>query len=206
MGRLAGIVWFACVPLLVPIAGSGQMRNAVIHGHAGYAFHESGNLRGGLETGFGFAYPLTERFWISIELSHWKTMTKPVPGILRDGTVTVSPIIASLQYDFLNNRFFIPYAFAGGAFVFTKFKIGPVISIPEVKINQTIENGPAYYLGIGARIPFTRWVSFCGEVSYLVRKGPGKTIIKDMSLGTSEEAMVINLKTVFVKFGLKLFF
>lgn len=206
MGRLAGIVWFALLPLFVPAAASPPLRNVVVHGHAGYAFHESGNLRGGLETGFGFAYPLAERFWISIEFSHWKTKTKPVPGILRDGTVTISPIIACLQYEFLDNRYFIPYAFAGGAFVFTKFKIGPVISIPEVKINQTIESGPAYYFGIGARIPFTRWVSFCSEVSYLVRTAPGKTIIRDMNLGISEEAIVVNLKTVFVKFGLKLFF
>jgi len=206
MGRLAGIVWIASVVLLVPATASGQRGNAMIHGHAGYAFQEEGNLRGGLETGFGFAYPFASRFWLSIEFSHWKTEAKATPGILYDGTVAVSPIIACLQYEFLNNRYFIPYGFAGGAFVFTKFKIGPVISIPEVKINQTIENGPAFYLGVGARIPFTRWVSFCSEVSYLVRTAPGKTIIRDMNLGISEKAIVVNLKTVFVKFGLKLFF
>ncbi|MDP2914879.1 MAG: hypothetical protein Q8O91_05450 [Candidatus Aminicenantes bacterium] len=205
MGRLADVVRIACVVLLVPAAASAQLRNAVIHGHAGYAFQEAGSLRGGLETGFGFAYPFAQRFWISIEFSRWKAAAKGAPHILQDGTVTVSPIIACLQYEFLANKFFIPYAFAGGALVFASFEIGPYVSIPEVKIKQTIENGPAYDLGVGARIPLSRTVSFFSEVSYLVRKGWGKTIIRDMNLGISQESIVVNLKTVFIKFGLKFY-
>ena len=206
MGRFAGIIWLASVFLLIPTAAAGQPRTMVIHGHAGPAFQEAAYLRGGLETGFGFAYPFAGRFWISIEFSRWKAEAKAAPHILHEGTITVSPIIACLQYEFLDNRFFVPYAFVGGAFVFANFKIGPILSIPEVKINQTIENGPAYYLGLGARIPLARAVSFCSEVSYLVRSAAGKMIIKDMNFGVSEEAIDVNLETVFIKFGLKLFF
>lgn len=86
-----------------------------------------------------------------------------------------------------------------------EFRDRPYVSIPEVKIKQTIEKGPAYDLGVGARIPLARTVSFFSEMSYLVRKGWGKTIIQDMNLGISEEAIVVNLKTVFIKFGLKFY-
>jgi len=42
-------------------------------------------------------------------------------------------------------------------------------------------------------------------VSYLHRTAPGKTLIQDMNLGLTEKPIVVNLRTVFIKFGLKLF-
>jgi len=205
MNRIAGILGIAGLVLTVPWPAAGQRKNMVMQGHAGFAFQEEGNLRPGLEMGIGFAFSCIPRFWLSVEFSRWKSESRTAPGLLFDGTVTVSPILLCLQYDFLNNRFFVPYALVGGAFVFTKFEIDPMITIPEVKINQSIENGPSFYFGLGARIPIARTASFFSEVSYLIRTAPGKTLTDDMNLGRSEDPIVVNLRTVFLKFGLKLF-
>ena len=205
MTRIARTLRIAFLVLLVPAAASSQLNTAVIHAQAGYAFQEASRLRGGLETGFGLAYPFAQRFWVSVEFSRWKATSRGAPHILQNGTITLAPLIVCLQYEFLDNKFFVPYVFAGGAFVFASFEIGPYASIPEVKIKQTIRNGPAYDLGLGARIALSRTVSFFSEAGYLVRKGWGDSIVEDMNLGISEEAIVVNLKTVFLKFGLKFF-
>jgi len=203
--KIAALLGLAAVALCAPAPAPGQLKSVVVHGHAGYAFPEEGNLRPGFETGFGVAVPFLRQFWLSVEYSHWTSASITARGLLYDGTISVSPVIACLQVEFLDNRFFVPYAFAGGAFVFARFTIGPLITIPEVKIDQTIENGPSLYVGLGARLAFSRAVSFFSEVSYLHRTAPGKTLIQDMNLGLTEIPLVVNLRTVFIKFGLKLF-
>jgi len=203
--KTAALLGLAAVALCAPAQAMGQMKSVIVHGHAGYAFPEEGNLRPGFETGFGVAVPFLRQFWLSVEYSHWASASKTARGLLYGGTVSVSPVIACLQYEFLDNRFFVPYGFAGAAFVFARFAIGPLITIPEVKIDQTIENGPSLYFGLGARLAFSRTASFFSEVSYLHRTAPGTTLIDDMNLGLTEKPIVVNLRTVFIKFGLKLF-
>jgi hypothetical protein len=184
-----------------------QYGRLALHAHGGYSFPESGGLHGEFESGFGVSYPiLGGRLSLSVEFSHWTSLTKPAKGVLYNGTVSVSPIIFCLQGEFLQNPFFIPCAFAGGAFVFTRFEIGSYASIPEVRIDQQIANGPAFYFGLGARIPLNPTLSFFSEVSYLMRSAPGKTTYRDMNLGVSSADFRLNLRTVFLKFGLKLFF
>jgi hypothetical protein len=175
--------------------------------HAGGAFHEENYVRPGFETGFGFSYPLGEALFVSFEFCSWNCTTKKsVPGKLYNGRLTLSPILLTLQYEFSPTRFFFPYAFVGGAYIFTRFKIGSYVSIPEVKIDQTIENGLAFYFGIGARLSFSKAWSFVSEVSYLMRKAPAKTIIHDMNRGLSSEDFVGDLRSVILKFGLKYLF
>jgi len=202
---MRGIAAAVCLLSVALPPAAGQTRSAVVHGHAGYGFQEEGNLRPGFETGFGFAYPFAERFWISVEFSRWTTVSKTAAGLLYDGTVAVAPIIACLQAEFLDNRFFVPYAFAGAAFVFARFEIGPIITIPEIRIDQTVEDGPALYFGVGSRIPFSRTVSFSSEVSYLHRTAGGETLIQDMNRGLSRTPLVVNLRTVHIKFGLRVY-
>jgi hypothetical protein len=205
MKRAGAVLALAAAALLMSAPAAAQMKSVAVHGHAGYAFPEEGNLRPGLETGFGIAVPFLRRFWLCLEYAHWTGASKTAPGLLYDGTVSVSPAIACVQYEFLDNRFFVPYAFAGGAFVFARFEIGPLITIPETKIDQTIENGPSLYLGLGARLVLSRTVSFFSEVSYLHRTASGKNLVHDMNLGLREEPLVVNLRTVFLRFGFRLF-
>jgi hypothetical protein len=184
-----------------------QHGRLALHAHGGYSFPESGYLHGEFESGFGVSYPiLGGRLSLSIEFSHWTSLSNRAKGVLYNGTVSASPIIICLQGEFLQNPFFIPCAFAGGAFVFTRFSIGSYASIPEVRIDQQIADGPAFYFGLGARIPLNSTLNFFSEGSYLMRSAPGKTTYRDMNQGVSSADFRVNLRTVFLKFGLKLFF
>ncbi len=206
MPRFRRMVWIAFLAVLCSAAAFAQFRRPAIQVHGGHPFPEEKNLRAGFESGFGFSYPFGKRFTLSFEFSHWQATSKEAAGKLHDGTIMVSPIIVCLQYEFLQNRFFSPYAFGGGAIVFARFKMGSYVSIPEVKIEQNVEDGPGLYFGLGLRVAFSPALSFIFEVPYLRRKAPAKTIIRDMNRGTFTEEFSVNLQSVFLKFGLKLFF
>jgi opacity protein-like surface antigen len=194
--------------LILLLSGSafGQGRNLSLQVQAGFGFPEEGTFRGGVETGFGFALPLVERLSLSAEFLRWNVTSKQAYGKFYNGTVTVSPILVSLQYEFARNNYFVPYALIGLGYVYAQFKIGSYVSIPEVRIEQRIEKGVAPYLGLGARVAFGPSVSFFCEAAYLRRQGPATTITHDMNLGDSVDQITANLRHVFLKFGLKLFF
>jgi opacity protein-like surface antigen len=184
----------------------GQSRRPSLFAQGGGAFHEENNLRPGVETGFGFSYPLGKRLSLSLEYLYWKSESKEFRTKLYNGTLTLSPVLLSLQFDFLRNTFFFPYAFVGGGYLFSRFRIGSYVSIPEVKIDQRVADGPAFYFGLGARIAFSETWSFLSEAAYLVRNATGETIISDMNKGISTEKIWVNIHVVFLKFGVRFYF
>jgi len=184
----------------------GQSRKPSLFAQGGGAFHEENNLRPGVETGFGFSYPLGKRFSLSLEYLYWKSESKEFKTKLYNGTLTLSPVLLSLQFDFHRNTFFFPFAFIGGGYLFSRFKIGSYVSIPEVKIDQRVDEGPAFYFGLGARIAFSETWSFLSEAAYLLRNASGETIISDMNKGVSREKIWVNIHVVFLKFGLRFYF
>jgi hypothetical protein len=187
--------------LAAPLAARPAQRGFGVQIQGGYAFPEENKHRGGPETGFGIFLPVAGRLSISFEFMRWTVRSLGSPGKLFAGRIEISPIAASLRLEFLRNQFFFPYGFAGAAFVFTRFEIGPVISIPEVKIGQKIGNGWAPYLGFGARLALTRTLSFTSEIAYLARTAAAQTIFSDMNFGVSTADITANLRTVFLKFG-----
>ncbi len=192
--------------LMIHAPSPAAKSNLVIIAHGGYAFQEENNLRGKFESGFGFAYPLGRGFALAVEFCTWTALSKESHGKLFNGTVTISPIILALQFEFFRNRYFFPYAIIGGAFVFSRFRIESYLSVPEVQIDQAIDDGLSPYLGLGARIALSNTLSFLSEAAYLPRTAPAQTIYRDMNRGVSSVAIVANLRTVLLKFGLKLSF
>jgi opacity protein-like surface antigen len=184
----------------------GQSRKPSFFAQGGGAFHEENNLRPGAETGFGFSYPLGQRFSLSLEYLYWKSESREFKTKLYNGTLTLSPVLLTLQFDFHRNTFFFPYAFIGGGYLFSRFKIGSYVSIPEVTIDQRVDEGPAFYFGLGARIAFSETWSFLSEAAYLLRNACGETIIADMNKGVSKEAIWVNIHVVFFKFGIRFYF
>jgi len=172
----------------------------------GGAFQEENNLRPGFQTGFGFSLALGPGWQLCIEYLHWTSSSKTYGGKLYDGTLSLSPVSAAVLIEFLPNRWFIPYALAGAAYVFTSFRIGPLATAPEIRIDQKVRGGAAPYIGLGARVLLSDALSFYAEASYLRRTLPGETIVRDMNRGVSSRAIGVNVRTVFLKFGLKFHF
>jgi len=192
--------------VLAGLPASAAQRVFGLHIQGGYAFPEENKHRGGLETGFGVSFPIGGRTSLLFDFMRWTVQSLGSPGKLYAGTVEISPIAATVRFEFLRNQFFFPYAFVGAAFVFTRFEIGPYSAIPELRIDQKIDNGLAPYAGIGARLALTRFLSFTGEAAYLARTAPARTVFNDMNFGITTEDITANLRTVLFKFGLQLAF
>jgi opacity protein-like surface antigen len=174
--------------------------------HAGFGFPEENNLRGGLESGFGVILPIGPRFNVAVEYTFWKVTSKQSFGKLYNGTLTLAPIQASLQYEFYRNMYFTAYGLGGVAYIVSRFRIGSYVSIPEVRIDQSVESGWALFGGLGANLDLSRSVVFYFEASYLRRSLPGTTVSHDQNLGDSSSSITANLRHVFLKAGLKLSF
>jgi hypothetical protein len=195
----------AALALAVVSAPAAQRRFGVqILG--GYAFPEENKHRGGAETGFGAVIPISGRMSLSFEVMRWSVRSLGSPGKLYAGRIEISPVAAAVRFEFLRNQFFFPYVFAGAAYVFTRFEIGAFPAIPELKIDQDIENGLAPYVGIGARLALASNLSFTSEAAYLARTAAARTIFRDMNSGTTTEDITANFRTVFLKFGLQMWF
>lgn len=200
---LGGLAAAAAAPL--PAADS-ETRIALI-AHTGFGFPEENNLRGGFETGFGFVLPLAPRLSLAAEFLEWKDTAKQSNGKLYNGTLTLTPILASLHYEFYTNEYFTAYALAGAAYIVTRFRIGSYVSVPEVKIEQRVDSDLALFGGMGVNLALaTNLVFFC-EMSYLRRSLPATTVTYDLNLGgDSETRFTANLRHIFMKFGAKLYF
>ena len=198
---IVALILAAALFLPAPLAAHLPQRGFGVQFQGGYAFPEENKHRGGPQTGFGIFLPAGGRMSLSFEFMRWAVRSLGSPGKLYAGRIEVSPIAASLRVEFLRNQFFFPYGFAGAAYVFSRFEIGPASAVPQVRIDQKIENGWAPYLGLGARLALSRTLSFTSEVAYLARTAAAQTVITDANLGIGTEDITANLRTVFMKLG-----
>lgn len=194
-----------CLILLRTQSSSQDLRSS-FHAKVGGSFPKEGNIQAGFESGFGFSLSLGRKLSLSFDFVYWKSDVKERGGKLHNGTLSITPFLLSLQYSLTGEGFLSPYIFLGSGFVFSSFEIGGYISIPEIRINQKVKNGPAFYLGTGANMRLTRNLSFFGEISYLSRKAGAETIITDMNFGVSTKEFSIDLSSFLFGLGLKYFF
>jgi len=185
---------------LPAFAGLSRFSLAVQGGMAG---QEENNLRPGLETGVGLAFDLGGGLSLNAEVAFWESRSRTSFRKLYDGTLSLAPVSLSVRYEFRPNAYFIPYVLAGATYVFTKYRPGPNVSLPPVQIEQRVNSGTALHIGLGARIPLTWRLSFCGETVYIMRRASGQTIVKEPNQSPRRDDIWVNLHIVLVKFGLR---
>lgn len=173
------------------------------HANGGLSLPKEKNINSGFETGFGFAFPINKKISISFNFGFWKSGVEAGAGKLMKGKLTVTPFLASIHYCLFEKKIFIPYFFVGAGYVFNSFKIGEYITIPEVKITQKIEAGPAFQAGLGSQILISRKLALFAEAFYLYRQAEGTTTISDMNFGLSSEKFTLNMSSFFIGLGIK---
>lgn len=175
------------------------------HVHGGMALPQEGNIESGFETGFGFSYSIDKKISLTFDFSYWRSDVSKDHPDLYDGELSVTPFLVSLQYSLLEEAAVIPYIFAGTGFIFSNFEIGDIITIPEISINQKVENGISFYCGAGGRIKFTSNLALLTEITYLFRDATGETTITDMNFGVSKEGFSIDMSSLVLRVGIKYF-
>ena len=195
-------LWIAAC-LLVSGQDLANAEKLSLHASCGFSSPTSDSIKSGFETGFGFALAVNKKIAVSFNFGFWKSNVNEKPGQLMEGSLTVTPFLATIQYSFLGNKKFIPYLLVGAGYVFSDFKIKNLITIPEVRISQKIDNGPALQAGLGSQLLMLRRLSFFAEALYIYRKAEATTTISDLNFGLSEEKFTLNMSTFFVSLGIK---
>jgi len=198
------IMLFLIFNLSFPVIA--QVQKLSVHAHTGVAHPQEKNIPAGLETGFGFSLPLAKSLSLSFDFSYWNSTTEKQAGKLMAGKLEMAPFLLTLEYFSFKENWVNPYLLCGAGFIFSSFKVGQYISIPEVTFRQKIENGPAVLFGVGTTIRIVKNLFLFGEGKYLYRQAAGKTIITDMNLGTLTEEFSVNLSSFIFHLGARYFF
>jgi len=186
-----------------PASASTSRFSLAIQG--GFAGQEENNLGPALQGGAGFGFSLGRGFSVTGEAAFWKSRSRTSFRKLYEGTLTVLPVLVSLRYEFRPNAYFIPYALAGGSYVFARYRLGHPEALPWVRVEQRVEAGPAFHLGLGVRVPLTWKASFFGEALYIIRSAPAETKLWGADEVFKRDDIRVNLHTVLVKFGVRFF-
>lgn len=206
-GKRFGTRLLAGLILLCFAASSfGQSRRVALSFQVGGAGHEENNLNVGLAAGMSLTVPLTPRLSLAVEADSWGTRSQTSFRKLYNGHLRVRPYLLGLRYDFGGNGYFQPYAVAGAGYIATKFQIGTLPAIPGLTIDQSVQSGWAAYFGGGVLWHLSGYWDFFSEIDYLVRTAPGRTVTADESTGLSSDDIWINLRVVYIKFGVRLLF
>lgn len=192
--------------LLLGIQSIGLAQKLSFHASAGIASPKEKNINSGFETGFGFTLELNRRVSLLFDFGYWKSETIEESGKLMNGKLVVTPFLVSLRYSLLEGEAVAPYVFIGAGFVFSSFEIGEYITIPEITINQKIENGICLHAGAGGSFNVSSNFALFAEMVYLFRETTGETIITDMNFGVSTEEFSLSLSSFLLRFGIRYFF
>lgn len=197
---------FSLLALLLFLAGLSSVwgERFSFQANGGIAFPTEENMKSGVESGFGFAFPLHKKIMVSFNFGFWKSKVKGEAGKLLDGKLSVTPFLASIQYSLFENKVYVPYVFAGASLVFSNFR-EEYLSIPEVTINQKVENGPGVQAGFGGQLHLSKKLALFAEVLYLYREARGITTISDMNLGVSEKEFSLNMSAYLLWLGIKFY-
>ncbi len=185
--------------------GYAQAQKFVLRLHAGLSSPHEENIEASVETGFGLELSLQKNISISFDYGYFKGNVREAPDGLYDGNLAVTPFLITVSYSFFKNQAFSPYIRLGAGIIFANFKIGDIITIPEVTITQKVNNGISAYAGLGGIFDLTENISIFTEAGYLYREATATTIINDLNFGISEESFSLNLNSVFLILGVKFF-
>lgn len=174
-----------------------------VHASAGFSSPASSNIKTALETGFGFSLDLNKKMALSFNFGFWKSKVNEKVGQLKEGNLTITPFLVAIHYSFSGNKKFIPYIVLGAGFVFSNFALKNLITIPEIRISQKIDNGPALEAGLGSQLLLSPKLALFAEALYLYRQAEATTTISDLNFGLTEDKFSLNMSAFLISLGIK---
>ena len=189
--------------LFLSLIQTSKSQGFSIHAHSGIGMPKGGTIGSGLESGFGFDFHLTDRISISFDFENWRSDVREESGKLMNGKLSFNPFLISARYSFLPGKAYTPYAFLGAGFVFNRFEMDEIITIPEIKINQKLKNGLGFIAGAGFLVKMSNRFALFTDLHFFFRKTTGETIITDMNFGIQSDGFSLDLSTFVWRVGLR---
>jgi len=204
--RVLPLAFFILIFLSVFIHVYGEMRNLSFQAKLGFVSPSENYIHSSLTGGLGIALPIKGNVSFSLDLGFWKSSVDEKPNKFYKGKMTLIPVLGSLRYYLLPDKAINPFIFIGTGYVFAHFKMENIITIPEITISQTVENGLCLHAGAGTVIRISESLGMTAEGFYFHRKTTGTTTISDLNFGMSSKNFSVRLNAFIFQIGMKYFF
>jgi len=190
----------ACLFLLT-VHGFSQRGRLSFYFNAAIYFPVQENLDTGYGSGIGTLLSLNRNVSLVLEWKYGSHSVIKEEGKLLNGTLYVTPLLASLRYDFRKDSRFSPYVFLGGGIIFCDFRLSKEGDISEANVaDQDVINGFGVYGGLGGSFKISSQFSIFVEGVYLHRKTTAETRYY-LSLPLDE--FPVNLSSFCIAVGIK---
>lgn len=179
---------------------------------AGFGLPADSHFKSGFALGGTLVFPITQN--VSIELAGFG-LKYDVTGdadFLSDGSLSVIPILLSLQGRFQLGKRMVPYALAGMGYYANSFTTDSsskdAWNALGFDIDESVKNGYGFHFGAGLDYFFSSSIALNADVRYLMASIEGSWSFTDQISGVRAEGEIkdINLNSLLLGIGVKLFF
>lgn len=190
--------------IIMTSSGFAQYRRLGFFINGAGFFPTQKNLSIGYGSGIGGVFYFNPDISISFEWKYSRFSVDKEQGKLLDGTLTVTPLVASVHYNITMTETLSLYAFAGGGFFFNSIRLSERKDLEEANVRrQEIYGGLGLYGGLGSNIKLNEKLSLFLEGLYLGRVADAETFyLADLSSTT----FTVNLSSFSVLIGLDYFY
>jgi opacity protein-like surface antigen len=186
--------------LVITTSGFAQSNRIGFFLNAAGFFPTQKNINLGIGSGLGGIIYLNSEISISLEWKYSRLQIDKEENRFLNGTLTMTPLVASIRYNLSMNEIFSPYVFVGGGLFFNSFRLSENADLEEVNIRkQIIKTGLGFSGGIGSTIKLTDRFSMFLEGLYLRRTANAETVYLNNS---PPSAFRVDLSSFSVLIGL----
>jgi outer membrane protein W len=157
-------------------------------------------------SGLLFNLKIGNNFMIEIDSGNWKSQVKEKNN-LYPGELSVTPILVSGIFIYPIKDSLYPYFSIGFGYYFNHFQISEeIITIPEIKINQDIEDSFGFQTGLGIDYIIASTLALNLDVKYCWISPKGETIITYIDDKVNQEIFNLNLNNLLYRICIKIYF
>lgn len=191
---------------LLHINGFAQGRRTSLFIGASSYFPVEDNIHQGYGSSLGLSILTTRKVTFSVRWDYGRYPVDKEEGKLLNGTIYITPVLASVHYSLINNSSFSPYVFLGAGLVGANFQIGERETPEDQEVReQKIKNGFGLHGGIGIIFRMKGRVSLYAETGF-IRSETTVTTTYETLLGTRQEEFSQKLSSYKVTAGIIMYF
>jgi opacity protein-like surface antigen len=167
---------------------------------AGY-FPVEDFIHSGYGSGFGAVLSFTPNLSFGFEWKYARLRVDRTAGGLQAGQLSITPLLVSLYYSFLSDRWISPYVILGAGLFISNFNLQGRAAPEEEQIrSQSVKNGPGWCAGIGAAFRTTARLTVFARALYLGRMADAESVYFS---GRSPQTFRINLSSLSLVAGIE---
>ncbi len=204
MTRVLKPLIIAVLVLIFAIGGFAQSHRVGFFINAAGYFPSNKNIKSGFGTGLGVVFHVSQNIAFSVEWKYGRFNADKKEGEFLNGTLYVTPLLASFRYKAKTRIALTPYVFGGGGIFFGNFRLDKSENLKEANVRkQDMNNGFGLFGGIGSTYKLNEKMILFVEGLFLWRKTEVNTIHIDNS---PPGIFTTNLSSVSILIGLSYYY